>query len=100
MAEYDVKLTSKAFSDIEGIYKYISENLCANSSAINIVNQIEEAIFSLETFPNRGSIRRTGRYANKNYRQLFVANYVIVYKVIEESKKVIIMTVKYARSNF
>lgn len=100
MAEYDVKLTSKAFSDIEGIYKYISENLCANSSAINIVNQIEEAIFSLETFPNRGSIRRTGRYANKNYRQLFVANYVIVYKVVEESKKVIVMTVKYARSNF
>ena len=100
MAEYYVKLTSKAFSDIDGIYKYISENLCANSSAINIVNQIEEAIFSLETFPNRGSIRRTGRYANKNYRQLFVANYVIVYKVVEESKKVIVMTVKYARSNF
>ena len=100
MADYNVKLTSKAFSDIEGIYNYISENLCANPSAINIVNQIEEAIFSLETFPNRGSIRRTGRYANKNYRQLIVANYVIVYKVIEESKKVIIMTVKYARSNF
>ena len=100
MAEYDVKLTSKAFSDIEGIYKYISENLCANSSAINIVNQIEESIFSLETFPNRGSIRKTGRYDNKNYRQLFVENYVIVYKVVEESKKVIIMTVKYAKSNF
>ena len=100
MVEYSVKLTSKAFSDIDGIYKYISETLCANASAINIVNQIEDAIFSLETFPNRGSIRKTGRYANKNYRQLFVESYVIIYKVDEDSKKVIIMTVKYARSNF
>lgn len=100
MLKYSVKLTGRAYSDIDSIYKYISEVLCSNSSAINIVTQIEEAILSLETLPNRGAIRKTGYYANKNYRQLFVENYVIVYKVVEEDNKVIIMTVRYARSNF
>ena len=100
LVKYTVKLTGRAFLDIDSIYKYISETLCADSSAISIVAQIEEAIFSLETLPNRGAIRKIGKYANKDYRNIFVENYVIVYKVDEDNKRVIIMTVRYARSNF
>ena len=54
----------------------------------------------MEEMPNRGAPRRIGNYANKGYRQLFIKNYTIVYRVDETEKQVIIVTVKYAGSDF
>ena len=54
----------------------------------------------MEEMPNRGAPRRIGTYANKGYRQLFIKNYTIVYRVDETEKQVIIVTVKYAGSDF
>ena len=60
----------------------------------------EEAILSLATMPYRGAERKVGAFANKGYRQLFVKNYTIVYRVDEERKTVIIVTVRYSPSSF
>ena len=65
-----------------------------------MIESIEEAIFSLESFPERGSVRRIGAYANQGYRQLFVKNYVIVYRVLKDKKEVHVVTVRYAPSQF
>ena len=50
--------------------------------------------------PERGAVRRSGIYANRDYRQLFVGNYIIVYRVKKEEKQVHIVTVRYAPSSF
>ena len=65
-----------------------------------MVNEIEEAILSLEQLPERGAERKVGIYANKGYRQLFVKNYTIVYRADKKSKTVIVITVKYSHQNF
>ena len=65
-----------------------------------MLNALEEGILSLEQLPLRASIRKTGAYANSDYRQLFVKNYVIIYRVLKESKEVHIVTVRYAPSQF
>ena len=98
--KYSVKLYPRASRDIEEIYKYISNNLSEPLAAKGIIDGFEKAILTLETFPERGSIRTQGIYANKNYRQLFVKSYVIIYKVLIEIKEVHIVTVRYAPSNF
>lgn len=100
MDKYTVKLYARAYRDIDGIYTYIAENLLSPDTALNMVDELEKAIFSLEKFPERGAIRRTGAYANGDYRQLFVKNYVIVYRVRKEKKEVHIVTVRYSPSNF
>ena len=38
-------------------------------------------------------------YANKGYRQLFVKNYIVIYKVYEDIREVHIETVCYVRKN-
>ena len=48
--------------------------------------------------PYRGATRKIGRYANAGYRQLFVENYTIVYRIDEDKKLVIIVTVRYTPS--
>lgn len=100
MDKYDVKLYDRAYRDIDEIYTYIAENLSEPGTALNMVDALEEAIFSLEQMPERGAVRRTGTYAEAGYRQLFVKNYVIIYRVLKEEKEVHIVTVRYAPSNF
>ena len=100
MVKYQVKITPQAFRDIDMIYDYIARHLLEPGTANNLVDEIEAGIFSLEEMPNRGAPRRIGTYANKGYRQLFVKNYTIVYRVDEAAKCVIIITVKYSASEF
>ena len=100
MVKYRVKITPQAFRDIDMIYDYIARHLLEPGTANNLVDEIEAGIFSLEEMPNRGAPRRIGNYANKGYRQLFIKNYTIVYRVDDTEKQVIIVTVKYSGSDF
>jgi len=72
----------------------------APAVSLRIVTEIEFAIFSLDMLPFRGAERKIGRYANKGYRQLFVENYTIVYRIDEMKKQIIIVTVQYSPGNF
>lgn len=100
MDKYDVKLYARAYRDLDDIYTYIAENLLEPGTALNMIDELETAIYSLEQLPERGAPRRVGAYANGDYRQLFVKNYCIIYRVLKEKKKVHIVTVRYTPSNF
>lgn len=98
--EYAVKMLPRAYRDMDEIYSYIAEKLQERKTAENLVDTLEEGIFSLEKFPYRGAERRVGSYAYRGYRQLFVKNFTIVYRVDEAAAQVIIVTVRYSRSQF
>lgn len=100
MDKYVVKLYARAYRDLEDIYTYIAENLLEPGTALNIADELESTIFSLEQLPERGAIRRVGVYANGDYRQLFVKNYVIIYRVLKRKKEVHIITVRYTPCSF
>lgn len=100
MNKYTVKLLPKVYRDIDQIYSYISKNLMMSETAKNIVRLFEDAIINLEEFPYRGTERKIGMYANKGYRQLFIKNFIIIYRIDENNKYVIIVTVKYIHSEF
>lgn len=100
MDKYVVKLYARAYRDLEDIYTYIAENLSEPGTALNIADELENAIFSLEQLPERGAIRRVGAYANGDYCQLFVKNYVIIYRVLKRKKEVHIITVRYTPCSF
>ncbi len=100
MDNYVVKLYARAYRDLNSIYAYIAESLSEPDTALNMIDELEKAIFGLEQLPERGTVRRIGAYANGNYRQLSVKNYVIVYRVLKKKKEVHIVTVRYAPSSF
>lgn len=100
MDKYVVKLYARAYRDLDDIYTYIAETLLEPGTALNMVDELEAAIFSLEQLPERGAIRRIGAFAGRNYRQLFVKNYCIIYRLMKKKKEVHIVTVRYTPSNF
>ena len=63
-----------------------------------MVDLIEKAVLSLSFMPYRGVVRSRGLFSSKGYRQIFVKNYTIVYRIEEQEKKVFIITVRYSRS--
>ena len=100
MDKYHVRLLSRAYEDLDDIYEYIALELVAPEAATKIIDTLEETIISLEQLPRRGAKRRTGAYGNKGYRQLFVRNFTIVYRIDEIDKLVVIVMVKYSKSKF
>ena len=43
---------------------------------------------------------KTGRYANRGYRELIVDSYIIIYKIHARKKEVDIVTVQHGKRNF
>lgn len=100
MDKYSVKLMSRALRDLDGVYDYIAHTLREPGTALNLVDRIEAAMLSLETMPYRCPERKQGAYANRGYRQLFVGNYTVVFRIDEAKKTVIVVTVRYSPSEF
>ncbi len=98
--KYEVKLMPKAFRDLDDIYWYIAHELNVSETGLNLVTEIENAILSLEEVPERGAPRKIGAYANKGYRQIFIGNYTVIYRVDIKRKLVIVVTVRYTPSQF
>lgn len=100
MEKYSIKILSAAYRNLDNIYEYIANELQTEQLAMNLIDSLEEAIFSLEFMPYRGAKRNRGIFSNKRYRQLFVKNFTIVYHINEVNKQVIIVTVRYSQSEF
>ena len=99
MGNYQIKLMARARRDLDGIYAYIAGTFFEPGTALKMIEALEEGIISLESMPYRCPKRKRGIYANKGYRQLFIKNYTIVYRIDEISKSVMIVTVRYSASD-
>ena len=93
-------MSERAEKDIDGIYEYIAKTLSEPGTALVLVDDIEKGILSLDLMPHRYSMRRVGMYANRGYRQLFIKNYTVIFRIVEKKKSVIILTVRYSQSRF
>jgi len=97
---YHVTMLDRAYCDLDNIFDYISKTLMEPGFAFNIVDEIESAILSLDIMPHRCPERKIGTYANKGYRQLLIGNYTAIFRIDEEKKLVIVVTIRYSSSQF
>jgi plasmid stabilization system protein ParE len=76
--EYLVRLSDRALRDLSDIYDFTETH--ASAEALAWFRKLEEAIYSLERFPDRGSAWR----GNKKRRQLLFGKKPNTYKIIYE----------------
>jgi len=86
--KYNVRLLDKAKEDIRNVYQYIFDSSASIKYANNIISEIEKAIKYLEQNP-----RIYPESKKQGYRKCVVKNYVIMYCVVDVSKKVLITRV-------
>lgn len=97
--KYDIILTKGAKTDLEEIYKYIFENLKEPDIAEKLMRKIEKSILSLDTFPNR-CMKIKAKPMNQTYRRMVIENYIVLYKVEEEKREVVIYKISYGKRNY
>lgn len=98
--KYTVVILPEAESDIDEILDYIVNKLFNVTAAQTLWYNITDAIERVSCFPYAMPILKSDKISNgKTYRRLDVANYVLIYKVVEEMKEVRVMSVFYAASN-
>lgn len=100
MDKYTVKLMPRAVEDLDRIYGYIAETLQVPETAAKLMSQLEDGILSLSTMPERCALRKVGIYAYAGYRQLLIENYMVVFRIDEIQKMVIVVTVQYQKKRF
>ena len=99
MDKYEVMLYPKAYRDIDDIYAYIAFEKLSPQNAKGQTDRIWNAIKSLERFPESHQERLNGRYAGNGYKQLIIDNYIAIYKIDKNARRVYVVTVQYKGCN-
>lgn len=97
MIEYQVIISEQAARDISDIYDYIYSVIGMPQIAMNQFNRIADAIDTLRLFPERIKIMTDAKRPEKEFRQLLVDNYSVIFTIHE--KTVNISRVAYSPSN-
>ena len=100
MEEHRVIIASSAKQDIRGIYRYISTELGAPATAMNMVDDIEKAIDGLSFMPKSHPRVHDDFYASMGYRMLSVKKYIVFYSIDENEKIVNVERILHARRDW
>ena len=96
---YYVKITNSAEEELTEIYEYISIVLKSEISANKFVEKLEEKIERLSMFPY-SCMEVITKPQNITYRKLPVKNYIVLYKIYENNKRVDIVHIYYSRRDY
>ena len=99
MDKYKVKINPRAIRELDHIYEYIANVKLAPENAKEQVDRIKKAILGLETFLQSHQERNEGRYAAKDYHQLLIDNYIVIFCIDEPNKTVYVVTIQYQGRN-
>lgn len=100
MKHYKILVSKTYHKDLKDIINYISHNLEAPFTSSNLLNEIESTILGLSTMPHRYELVNDTYLHHKEFRKCLVKNYIIFYKVNEESKIVMIHRILHTRQNW
>lgn len=98
--QYKIVFTNDAVKDMENIFEYISNMLYSIKSAKKLMRKIDRKIENLKIIPRAYKVIKKYPELELEYRRIVVNNYVILYSLFEKEKKVYIMHLYYAKSNY
>ncbi|MCM1367625.1 MAG: type II toxin-antitoxin system RelE/ParE family toxin [Roseburia sp.] len=98
--KYKSLIVKQAEDDIRETLAYISEELQNPQAAQKLWSDILNAVDTITTYPySMPKLKNKKITLGNEYRRTEVKNFVIVYKVIEETKELRIMAVLYGASD-
>lgn len=100
METYKILVSEIYHRDLRDSVYYISHNLDAPFTALDLLDDIEHAVSSLTTMPHCYGLIDDDYLRHKEFRKCLVKNYIIFYKIHEESKTVMIHRILHVRQNW
>ena len=100
MVKYKVDVSEPAEEDLCDIVRYISSQLVAPITAMQMMETIESALSKLSNMPKGYPVVRDERLASMGYRRLDIKNYVAFFTINEKKKVVDVERILYARRDW
>lgn len=97
---YQLQITTQAEQDLQDAVNYIRDVLHNPSAAINLVDEVDRSLGSLSDFPERNPLVRDTFLATNGIRLQVIGNYIALYAVREDSKKVVILRILHSRRDW
>ncbi len=94
---YEIILTDSAKIDLDEIYEYIK--LKEKNSANRLMDKIENDILKLEQYPY-SCLEVNVKPHKEVYRKLVTENYIVLYKIDEKNKRVMIFNIIYGKRDY
>jgi toxin ParE1/3/4 len=98
--EYNLTITEVANQDMNKIFSYILNHLCNPKAAVDLADAIEGKYDEVCINPYMFEESRNKVLKNKSYHRLPVQNYIILYKIDEKNREVIIARIFYGGQNY
>ena len=99
MNSYDIVLTKQAEEDLSNVYEYIAYKLHEEYNAKKQIDRIKNAIFELDSMPERYKAYEKGVWKKRNTHYFSVDNYTIFYTVDSKTETVYVIRVIYSKRN-
>lgn len=97
---YNVMITPIAKREMNRIYEYISEDLELETATQKLMLRIEEVINILKYAPQIYAKIEKHYSLEMEYRRIVIKNYVILYTINEDIKRVYIAHMYYKKRNY
>lgn len=85
---YKLRYLPLAQKDLRDIISYISDNLKAPKAAMDLLNAFDSSIRHLQQYPYSCKVYQPIKPLDTEYRILHVKNYLVFYKVIEDTVEI------------
>ena len=97
---FEIEFTDECIEEMLDIYEYISNHLKENNIAKRLMTEVIDKILDLANGPERYvKIGKVDKLKREYHRMLF-KNYVILYTIDFEKRKVYISRMVYGRRNY
>ena len=97
---YRLVVSEFAHEDLDNIISYIAVQLANPIAATNVLNEVEKCYGYLKSNPLMYERCHDARLENEGYRKAAIKNFVLVYKVDEAAKAVIICRFFYGAQDY
>ena len=95
--EYKVKVFDEAEKHLKRISAYIFDELKAPQAAENVMDDLEQAIISLRSMPERIPLSRDRFLKSNGLHCMVVRKYLIYFQIDEEARQVNVISVIYGK---
>jgi len=97
---YNINITKPAETDLLDAATYIMDQLQNPTAANRLLDEVEKAVQSLDTMPQRYPVVNDDVLARLGYRFMPVQNYLVFYIIREEINTVVIHRFLYGRRDW
>ena len=95
--KYAVYITPQAEEQLRDIIAYIADDLQSPTAALSTLNTVEEAMNSLDLFPNRIPTIDEEPWRQRGIHKMTVKNFLVYFIIDEETQTVHVIAVIYGK---